>query len=125
MSGAQLWRYRAESTELLARAWPRGGPGRKHVEQVHRWLALTASLGFVPIPVPDRAGQTVHEWQGLQWEIAPMDARIGRSGHARPPPSMYGWLSRRLRRSTSGWRASRSMVSPPDFDKGNMKSWAS
>ena len=48
LSGARLWRFRAEHGMLLLRAWPSHGPGRSHIEQVHQWLAASADLGFVP-----------------------------------------------------------------------------
>jgi Ser/Thr protein kinase RdoA (MazF antagonist) len=71
LSGARLWRFRAEQGELVLRAWPPHGPGRKHIEQVHRWLFLTANLAFVPVPIRDRSGASVQELRGTLWEVAP------------------------------------------------------
>ena len=70
-SGARLWRFRAEHGNLLLRAWPITGPGRTHIERVHHWLFQTADLGFVPVPIRDRAGQSLQKWRDLLWEITP------------------------------------------------------
>jgi len=83
LSGARLWRFRAEQGRLLLRAWPPHGPGRKHLERVHHWLSLTADLGFVPVPIRDRAGDSLQEWQGRLWEITPWLA--GATGLSCPP----------------------------------------
>ena len=83
LSGARLWRFRAAHGGLLLRAWPPHGPGREHIEQVHHWLSLTAELGFVPVPIRDRAGQSLQEWQGLLWEITPW--LVGAADPSRPP----------------------------------------
>jgi hypothetical protein len=40
------------------------------LEQIHRWLAATAALGFVPIPLPALDGQTVHAQGGRLWEVS-------------------------------------------------------
>jgi Phosphotransferase enzyme family len=71
LSGARLWRYRAEQGEILLRAWPLDGPKRRHIERVHHWLSFMDELGFVPVPFRDRANQSVQEWHGLVWEITP------------------------------------------------------
>ena len=71
LSGTRLWRFRAEEGELVLRAWPTHGPGRPHLEQVHRWLFRAADLGFVPVPFRDRAGQSLQDWHGSLWEITP------------------------------------------------------
>jgi Ser/Thr protein kinase RdoA (MazF antagonist) len=70
-SGARLWRFRAEHGNLLLRAWPLTGPGRTQIERIHHWLFQTADLGFVPVPIRDRAGQSLQEWRDLLWEITP------------------------------------------------------
>jgi Ser/Thr protein kinase RdoA (MazF antagonist) len=71
LSGSRFWRYRAGEGLLVLRAWPSDGPIRAHLEQVHRWLAHTAGLGFVPVPIPDRDGLTLQEHDGRFWELAP------------------------------------------------------
>ncbi len=71
LSGARLWRFRAAAGDLVLRAWPPHGPGQKHREQVHEWLARTADLGFVPVPLKDRAGTTLQQAGGTSWELAP------------------------------------------------------
>jgi homoserine kinase type II len=38
---------------------------------VHHWLSLTADLGFTPVPVRDNSGQSLREYAGRLWEIAP------------------------------------------------------
>jgi Ser/Thr protein kinase RdoA (MazF antagonist) len=70
-SGARLWRFRAAPGQLVLRAWPAHGPGRAHLEKVHRWLFLTADLGFVPVPFRDRVGESLQDWQGSLWEVTP------------------------------------------------------
>jgi aminoglycoside phosphotransferase (APT) family kinase protein len=82
-SGAKLWRFRAPHGGLLLRAWPPHGPGREHIERVHHWLTLTTELGFVPVPIRDRAGQSLQEWSGTLWEITPW--LVGAADSSRPP----------------------------------------
>lgn len=83
LSGARFWRYRAECGRLVLRRWPPHGPGRAHLEQVHRWLLQAADLGFVPVPIPDCAGRTLEESQGGFWDLAPW--MPGAAEAARPP----------------------------------------
>ncbi len=83
LSGAQLWRYRSGQGMLVLRGWPPHGPGRAHLEQVHRWLRLAGDLGFVPVPIADRSGGTLHEHGGRFWELAPW--MLGAPEVARPP----------------------------------------
>jgi Ser/Thr protein kinase RdoA (MazF antagonist) len=75
-SGARLWRFCAEQGQLVLRAWPTHGPGRAHLEQVHRRLFATADLGFVPVPCRDRAGRSLQDWHGSLWEVTPWLAGI-------------------------------------------------
>lgn len=70
-SGARLWRFRAAAGPMVLRAWPPDGPGRPHLEQVHRWLSRAGELDFIPVPVPDRHGATIQEHHGRLWELAP------------------------------------------------------
>jgi Ser/Thr protein kinase RdoA (MazF antagonist) len=83
LSGAELWRFRSPRGLLVLRAWPPHGPGRDHIAQVHLWLAQTASLGFVPAPLADRAGRTIVEYDGRLWELAPW--MEGAPDRAQPP----------------------------------------
>jgi homoserine kinase type II len=83
LSGARLWRYRAEAGWLVLRAWPPHGPGRAELEQVHRWLSCTAGLGFIPVPIPDVRGRTLQDHDGRTWELAPWLA--GAADPSRPP----------------------------------------
>jgi homoserine kinase type II len=82
-SGARLWRFRSEHGALLLRAWPSPGPSREHLGQVHRWLSLTAPLGFIPAPIPDEDGHTLQELDGRFWELTPWLA--GSAELDRPP----------------------------------------
>ncbi|MFI5460844.1 MAG: phosphotransferase enzyme family protein [Isosphaerales bacterium] len=82
-SGARLWRYGSEHGLLVLRAWPADGPGRKHLEQVHDWLFKLAELGFIPVPIRDRAGRSLQDYEGRLWEIAPWLA--GTAAVANPP----------------------------------------
>ncbi len=68
---------------MVLRAWPPHGPGRAHVEQIHRWLALVSGLEFIPVPIPDRAGRTLQEQGGRFWELTPWMA--GTTDPSRPP----------------------------------------
>ncbi len=83
LSGARLWRYHSTEGVLALRAWPPHGPGRAHLEQVHRWLSLAVGLGFIPDPIQDRAGRTLQEYEGRFWELAPWMAGVQET--ARPP----------------------------------------
>ena len=83
LSGARLWRYRSEQGPLVLRAWPPHGPGRAHLEQVHRWLLLAGDLGFIPAPIADRSGRTLQEHDGRFWELTPW--MPGAAEAARPP----------------------------------------
>jgi len=82
-SGARLWRYRSEHGLLVLRAWPPEGPGRKHLDRVHGWLFKLAGLGFIPVPIRDRAGRSLQDYQGRLWEITPWLAGTADAG--RPP----------------------------------------
>jgi homoserine kinase type II len=53
------------------------------LEQIHLWLAETADLGFVPIPLPALDGRTVHEQGGRLWEVSAW--LEGRPAPERPP----------------------------------------
>jgi homoserine kinase type II len=83
LSGAWLWRYRSGLGVLVLRGWPPHGPGRAHLEQVHRWLLSAAELGFVPAPIADRSGGTLQGHEGRFWELAPW--MPGAAEAARPP----------------------------------------
>ena len=83
LSGAALWRFHSRWGELLLRAWPQHGPGRTHIERVHRWLSMTAELEFVPVPIRDRAGRSYQERDGVFWEVTPWLA--GEPDRATPP----------------------------------------
>jgi len=85
LSGAQLWRYRCEAGLLVLRAWPRPGPGRAQLERIHHWLSMAVDLGFIPAPLPDRAGRTLQEHDGRFWELAPW--LPGSAEPSGPPPS--------------------------------------
>jgi len=56
---------------LVLRAWPPEGPGRKQIERVHDWLFKLAGLGFIPVPIRDRAGRSLQDYEGRLWEITP------------------------------------------------------
>jgi Ser/Thr protein kinase RdoA (MazF antagonist) len=85
LSGSRLWRYRSERGLLVLRGWPPDGPGRAHLERVHRWLGLADDLGFIPAPIADRAGETLQDYEGRFWELAPW--MPGAAEVARPPAS--------------------------------------
>ena len=83
LSGALFWRFRARRGLLAARAWPPDGPSRADLQQIHAWLADTAALGFVPVPVQALDGGTLHEQGGRLWEVVPWLA--GEAEPGRPP----------------------------------------
>ncbi|MGP0062918.1 MAG: phosphotransferase enzyme family protein [Isosphaeraceae bacterium] len=83
LSGSILWKFPAGDGLLVLRAWPTDGPIRAHLEQVHRWLARTAGLGFIPAPIPDRGGRTLQEYDGRFWELAAW--LPGEPDRCRPP----------------------------------------
>ena len=85
LSGGRLWRYRSEAGLLVLRAWPPHGPGRAHLERIHHWLSMTVELGFIPAPIPDRAGRTLQEHAGRYWELAPW--LPGTADRSHPPAS--------------------------------------
>lgn len=85
LSGARLWRYRSGRGTLVLRLWPPHGPGRAHLEQVHRWLHRAGDLGFIPAPIADRSGRTLLELGGEFWELAPW--MPGAADGMRPPSS--------------------------------------
>jgi Ser/Thr protein kinase RdoA (MazF antagonist) len=70
-SGARLWRFESGRGPLVARAWPRDGPGREVLEQIHRWLDEAAAVGFVPVPLRALDGRTLHEQGGRLWDVSP------------------------------------------------------
>ena len=68
----------------MARAWPQDGPGRPDLERIHRWLAESVNLGFIPVPISAMDGRTLHDHAGLLWEVSPWHS--GRADRDRPPP---------------------------------------
>jgi Ser/Thr protein kinase RdoA (MazF antagonist) len=71
LSGARLWRYPSAQGSLVLRVWPTDGPGREHIERVHRWLFMANDLGFIPVPIRDREGRSIQDHDGRLWEVAP------------------------------------------------------
>jgi homoserine kinase type II len=82
-SGARLWRFRSERDVLVLRAWPSDGPDRERLERIHHWRLVMAPLDFVPVPVRDRGGRSLQEYEGRFWEICPWLAGEADSSH--PP----------------------------------------
>jgi Ser/Thr protein kinase RdoA (MazF antagonist) len=82
-SGALLWRYQAPMGPIAARAWPVNVQSLEHVLAIHRWLAEAGDLGFLPVPIAARDGQTVERCDGRLWEIAPW--LEGQPERNRPP----------------------------------------
>jgi homoserine kinase type II len=71
LSGASLWRYQAPAGWICVRAWPMEASRIEHLNTIHGWLREAADLGFLPIPVPARDGQTVQECEGRCWQVEP------------------------------------------------------
>jgi Ser/Thr protein kinase RdoA (MazF antagonist) len=82
-SGARLWRYRAAVGQLVLRSWPADGPGRAHLERIHRWLSLTADTGLTPVPFRGNNQRSLQDFQGRFWELTPW--LPGAADTARPP----------------------------------------
>ena len=82
-SGSQFWRFRAAGGQLVLRSWPPAWPGRSQLDQIHRWLFLTAATGLTPVPFRDSSGCSVQEFQGRLWELTPW--LPGAADTARPP----------------------------------------
>jgi len=85
LSGARLWRFHSRDGDLVLRAWPPDGPGPEHLKRVHHWLFLTEDMGFTPVPVRDLAGQSLQDFEGTHWEIAPWLKGQADSSH---PPAL-------------------------------------
>src|SRR4051794_20180529 len=69
-SGALLWRYQASMGPIAVRAWPANVQSLEHVLTIHHWLAEAGDLGFLPVPIATRDGQTVERCEGRLWELA-------------------------------------------------------
>jgi homoserine kinase type II len=69
------------------RAWPTDGPARDQLERVHGWLFKLADLGFIPVPIRDRAGQSLQDLENRLWEIAPWLSGSPDSAH--PPDPVH------------------------------------
>ncbi|WP_406696115.1 phosphotransferase [Singulisphaera sp. Ch08] len=82
-SGVSLWRYLSGQGSLVARAWPADGTDMAHLRQIHEWLFMAESLGFVPIPLQDRMGRTFQEQSGRLWDVSPW--MPGSAALERPP----------------------------------------
>lgn len=82
-SGVSLWRYQSGQGPLVARAWPAEGTDPAHLSQIHEWVLMAKSLGFVPVPIRDRMGRTFREHGGRLWEVSPW--MPGSAATARPP----------------------------------------
>ena len=125
LSGAKLWRFRAEHGELLLRAWPPEGPGRRHIEQVHRWLSLDGRARFCP-RAHSRSRRPVRSGMARVWSGKSLPGSSGAADPSRPPASEHlcGSPSRASRRSISGWPVSKSRPFPRAFGKGTTRSFA-
>lgn len=82
-SGVSLWQYPSGQGPLVARAWPVDGTDVAHLGQIHEWIFMAESLGFVPVPVRDRMGRTFREHGGRLWDVSPW--MPGSAASERPP----------------------------------------
>ncbi|SIO62267.1 homoserine kinase type II [Singulisphaera sp. GP187] len=82
-SGVSLWRYHSGQGPLVARAWPADGTDVAHLSQIHEWVLMAESLGFVPLPIRDRLGRTFQEQGGRLWDLSPW--MPGSATTERPP----------------------------------------
>jgi homoserine kinase type II len=58
LSGSLLWRFESRRGTLVLRAHPADRPNWPPLEQIHEWISHARTLGFVPVPIPDRQGRT-------------------------------------------------------------------
>jgi hypothetical protein len=69
-SGAVLWKWGAESGELLLRGWPLGVASTR-VRAIHAWLGALGHCSFVPRPIAGDRGETWQELDGRVWQLEP------------------------------------------------------
>ncbi len=71
-SGALLWRVTAPRGTLVLRRWPQAHPDRQRLQWIHGLLDDAQRQGFsrVPVPLVDRAQQTIVERDEWRWELA-------------------------------------------------------
>jgi Ser/Thr protein kinase RdoA (MazF antagonist) len=86
-SGSRLWRFRARKGMLVLRAWPAQGQARAQLEQIHRWLRLTADTGLTPVPLHDGENRSLQEFAGSLWELTPW--LPGAADAGRPPEQAH------------------------------------
>lgn len=72
-SGALFWRLQTDSGSYCLRHWPVEHPNQSHLQWIHAVLrhVYRAGQDYVPLPIPNRAGQTVTEFGGHLWEMSP------------------------------------------------------
>ncbi|MGC1274895.1 MAG: phosphotransferase [Planctomycetaceae bacterium] len=109
-SGAHVWKIESRSGSFAVRRWPSdAAPARIHA--LHRLLRHVASQDVpVPVPLPDRHGETLFPHGGRWWQVEPWlpgraDFRVFRSD-AR--------LSAAMKTLASFHRAAESFVSAVD-----------
>jgi Ser/Thr protein kinase RdoA (MazF antagonist) len=112
LSGARLWRYRSARGPLVLRAWPPHGPGRDHIERIHRWLFMTTDLGFTPVPILDNDGRSIQAYDGRLWDVTPWMA--GSADLGQPPAPA------RLQRAFAGLAAFHQRLAGERFEGPSM-----
>lgn len=72
-SGARVWQVATSDGRYCVRAWPRSLTDSARLHWIHAQLALLASAGDVPVPVPlvTHDQQTWVRWGDRFWEVAP------------------------------------------------------
>jgi Ser/Thr protein kinase RdoA (MazF antagonist) len=112
LSGARLWRYPSAQGPLVLRAWPPYGPGRDHIERIHRWLFMTTDLGFTPVPILDNNCRSIQAYDGRLWELTPWLA--GSADLGQPPAPA------RLQHAFAGLAALHQRLAGERFDGPSM-----
>ncbi len=83
LSGSELWRVEARAGPLMVRAWPKNGPTRATLDQIHRRLIQARRIDYLAVPVPGLDGSTWVEVEGRFWEMTPFLPGLADLG--RPP----------------------------------------
>jgi Ser/Thr protein kinase RdoA (MazF antagonist) len=72
-SPAQVHQVDTGTAKFCLRAWPRSGPPRARLLELHRWLAFLHGRGIteVAVPLPAADGSTLTEHDSRLWQLEP------------------------------------------------------
>ena len=121
LSGARLWRFRAEHGALLLRAWPSHGPGTRSHRTGPSLALQGGGPGIRPRSDPRSRGSVPARMAWLT--LGNHSLAVGGADPSCPPSSrIYGLPSQVWRRSISVWLVNRSKAFPRACGSGTMKS---